>query len=141
MWETLQSNVKTTLESITSVKEAFTERKTKLTKFPCVYFQPIALDNTFETNVENYKVYKFELIPIVGKHGSGATRAQIELYLMRVVDDIVEEFDTNWNQGTIEGHRVTARLSTVSQPLEDPEQDGLTLYWPMVLEVKLLTTN
>lgn len=137
MWETLSNQIKTTIEAVTNVKEVFTEHKTKLTKFPCVYLEPLTLDNSFETNNENAAVYAFQIIVIVG--GGNLTDANANLYLMRTVDAIITKINATWNQGTIDGHRVVSRLSTTDRPQQDSTQDGLTLYWPLVLEVKLLT--
>jgi hypothetical protein len=140
MYATLIALLTTALESVTEVKEVFSAPKTKINKFPAVYFQPAGMDNTWETNVENKKYYRFMAIVIVGTQGT--TKEHVfNTVLPATVDAIVAMFDEDWDGGTIEGHRVTVKVDSADQWEVSQEQDGIVCYAPLSIEIMVLTTN
>lgn len=137
MYQSIIQKITTTLASVTRVKETFTTPKTKLDKFPCVFFKPTGFTNTFETQSENLQVFRFQMIVLVGAAGSTIETA-FGTILPKVVDEIQDAFDAQWNGGTIEGHRVTVKLDSADDWQVSQEQDGLIAYAPLNLEVRLL---
>lgn len=140
MYETLIGKINTTLSAVTSVKDVFSVPKTKLTKFPCVFFKPDGFINEFETNVENSATYRFMLLVMVGVAGTTAETA-FGTVLPHVVDDIINKFNADWNQGTIDGHRVRVKIDSAAPWELSEEEDGLIAYAPLSVEIRLLTTN
>jgi hypothetical protein len=140
MYETLIAKIQTTLESVTKVKEVFSVPKTKLTKFPCVFFKPLAFTNAFETNVENSAAYRFLLVVIVGTSGTTPTTA-FNTILPRTVDAIIAQFNEDWDGGTVDGHRTRVKIDSADAWELSEEQDGLVAYAPLTCEIRLLTTN
>jgi hypothetical protein len=137
-YATLIPSIKATIESVTEVKDCFTTPKTKLTKFPAVYFRPFGMENAYETNSENAKTYDFQLLVLVGTSGT-TVEAAFGTVLPKVVDALIAKFDSEWNRGTIAGHRVRAVLSSADAWQVSEEQDGTVCYAPMTLKVRLLT--
>lgn len=137
MYTTLLEKIATTLSGIPRIKDYFNYPKTKLTKYPAVFYFPAGFENRFESNQENFKIYRFQLYVIVGV--GQTTAAQASDVLAKTVQDIIQEFDTNWNMGVIEGHRVWTVLNSGDPWTMSEEQDGLELTAPMTLEIRLLT--
>jgi len=140
MYETLLGKITTTLQAVISVKDVFSVPKSKLTKFPCVFFKPTGFTNTFETNNENMAIYRFMMVVMVGTAGT-TPEVAFGTILPHTVDDIIAQFNSDWNQGTIDGHRVTVKIDSADSWEMSEEQDGLIAYAPLNVEVRLLTTN
>lgn len=140
MYATLIGKINATLQKVVGsgqLAEFFNYPKTKIDSYPAVYFQPSGFDNTFESESQNMKIYRFMMVVIVNKSGT-TTEDIFGTVLPNVVDAIVAQFDADWDQGTIDGGRVWARLDT-ADPWEFAEdQDGLTAYAPLNLEVKVV---
>ena len=140
MYETLLTKINTTLESVSNIKEIFSVPNPKLSKFPAVFFKPDGFENAFETNDENMKTYRFILIVIIGVKQTTLDNI-FGTVLPKTVDAIVEQFDADWNYGTIDGHRMWAKIDSAGPWEVSEEQDGLVAYAPLNLEIKLLSTN
>jgi hypothetical protein len=140
MWEQLIGKINTTLGEVPSIKDVFSVPKTKLTKFPCVFFKPLAFANNFNTNRENDATYRFLMLVMVGASGTTIADA-FGTVLPHAVDDIINKFNADWNQGTIDGHRVRVKIDSADEWAVSEEQDGLVAYAPMNVEIRLLTTN
>jgi hypothetical protein len=141
MYETLIAKTKATLEAVPNVKEVFSVPKSKLTKFPCVFFKPAGFTNTFETNNENMGTYRFMVIVMVGVSGNLTPTQAFEDVLPHTVDAIIAQFNQDWNAGTIEGHRVVTKIDSADTWELSEEADGLVAYAPLNVEVRLLTSN
>lgn len=139
MIETLLSKIQTTLDEVTRVQESFKYPKTNITKYPAVFYFPAGFENSFETNAENFKTYRFTLMVIVG-----ATQKTVDDavgVLARTTQDIVAQFDEDWNQGTIDGHRVWVRIDSGEPWRVSEEAQGVEVYSVLSLEIRLLSTN
>lgn len=141
MWETLISKIQTTLDGVENVKDAFSVPKTKLTKYPAVFFKPTSFQNSFETQVENLAYYRFIMIVIVGTNDQMPPSTAFNTILPHTVDAIIAKFNKDWNAGTIDGHRVTVKIDSADEWQMSEEEDGLVAYAPLHVEFRLLTTN
>lgn len=140
MYETLIAKIQTTLEAVTNVKDVFSVPKSKLTKFPCVFFKPAGFTNTFETNAENMATYRFLMIVMVGATQTTPESA-FNTILPHTVDAIIAQFNQDWNQGVVDGHRCVVKIDSADAWELSEEQDGLVAYAPLNVEIRLLTTN
>lgn len=140
MYTTLISKIKTTLEAVTNVKEVFSIPKTKITKYPAVFFKPIGFTNDFETNKENSKTYRFTMMVIVGAQQTTLDNV-FNTVLPNTVDAILAKFDEDWDGGTIDGHRCRIKIDSADAWEISGEQDGLEAYAPLNVEIRVLTTN
>jgi hypothetical protein len=138
--ETLISTIKSTFESITEIKEVYAYPLSgNPKKYPAIIFFPTSMDNSFETQADNFKVYNFSVFLTVSVSGSSIENVY-ETILPKIHDKVISKIDTDWNFGTIDGNRVWARLSTSALTLSN-EQSGATANAEMTLQVKLLTNN
>ena len=140
MYATLITKLDTLLNGITEVQEVFNYPKTKIDSYPAVYFQPSNFSNEFETGQENEKIYRFLVLVLIGTEGSDVATV-FGTVLPATVDAIVAEIDGEWDQGTIDGHRVRAKVDSADQWEVSEEQDGIVCYAPLNVEIKLLSTN
>ena len=141
MYETLTAKIKTTLASVTNVKDVFSVPKTKLTKFPCVFFKPAGFTNTFETQSENKAIYRYLMIVMVGSVEQTTMDEVFDSVLPHTVDAIIAQFNADWNQGTFDGHRISVKIDSADAWEVSQEQDGLIAYAPLNVEFRLLTKN
>lgn len=139
MYETIFAKIGTTLGNVSLVKDSFYVPKKK-TAYPAVFYKPSGATNTFETQTENMKIYRFLMIVMVGAGGTTAANA-FGTVLPRAVDAIIAQFDEEWNQGVVDGHRMTAKVDSADAWEMSQEEDGLIAYAPLNLEVRVLTNN
>lgn len=139
MYETLLAKIQTTLDSIPRVKQSFNFPKTKITAYPAVFYFPAGFENTYETNAENFKIYRFNMVVMVGVPQKGMEESAD--VLARTVSAIIAQFDEDWNQGVIDGHRAWAKIDSSESWQVSEEQDGLEMYATLNVEIRLLTTN
>lgn len=138
MYETLLALIGTTLSEVTEVADYFAYPKTDLTEFPAVYYQPGAYQNRFETNSENYKIYRFDMTVMAG--GAGATVEQLfTVVLPKTVDAIIAKFDNKWNGGTVGGHRIYVSIDSAEPWIQQNTQDGVSALAPLNVEIKVVT--
>jgi hypothetical protein len=140
MWETLIAKVKATIEKVDKVKDVFSVPTTKLTKFPAVFFKPAGFSNAWETQSENMATYRFMVIVLVGASGTTPETA-FGTVLPHVVDEIIAQFNEDWNGGTIDGHRASVKVDSADAWEMQDDNDGLVAYAPLSVEIKLLTSN
>ena len=91
IYSTLFSRIETILSGVSSIKEVFSRPTAKISSWPAAVFYPMDFENDFETNAENYKIYKFVLYIVV----SAGQKQKSKLFnpiLANTVDDILEAF-------------------------------------------------
>jgi hypothetical protein len=139
MYATLLSKIDTVLAGVTEVKERFNYPKTKIDKFPAVFFQPAGFTNSFETNAENKKVYRFLMVVIVGTANT-TNQNVFGTVLPATVDAILAAFDSNWDGGSIAGHRTTVKIDSGDAWELVQDKDGVVAYAPLNVEIMVLTS-
>lgn len=138
MYYALVQKIKTTLNSISAIKEVHTFLEGSPQQYPAILFVNSGYENSFETNSENIKVYLFELMLYINT--AGTTYGDIgENILPKTIDKITEAFDEAWDQGTsVDGHRIWWVLDFADRPRLSQEERGATITQPLTLRVKLL---
>lgn len=135
-YETLFTQLKALIESVDNVKEAFYTPK-QPTKFPCVFFKPTGFSNSFETQNENFMVYRFSAFVIISCNQN--TQANVfGSILPKTVDAIVAKFADSWNGGVIGGHRVWTKIESADEWYISQDQDGLMAVAPLNIDIRLL---
>lgn len=140
MHQTLLTKIKATLANVTKVKLVFSYPKTKIDQFPAVFIMPGFMQNSYLTTVENEKVYQYQLYVLIGMQEGQAENIFTNV-LPNTVDAIVAQFDSEWNGGTIDGHRVTVLVSSNEAWGVSEEEDGLKAFAPMTVQVRLVSDN
>ncbi len=139
IYTTLISKILTSLQSVTKVKEIFAYPATKISKYPAVIYFPDSFENSFETIKENLKVYRFKLFVVIGTEQKSLNDI-FGTVLPNVVDDILAQFDQDFDAGTIDGHRTWLLVDTGQWTLTETK-DGLEAVAELNLRFKLITNN
>jgi hypothetical protein len=140
MLETLIQSLKTSCLTIPNIQEVFSyPLQNDPKRYPAIIFYQDTIDNSFETTTENFKIYSFSFFVVINIAGK-TVKEIYETIMPKTCDDVMSHFDTNWNVGTVEGHRVWARISTNQFGLSI-EEKGKTATIEMTLQVKTLTDN
>lgn len=140
MLEDLIQTLKTSLEDIGAIQEVHMyPLQESHKKYPAVVAFPVSVDNEFQTNAENFKVYNFSMFVTVNINNQ-TTKKVYEEILPRTFDSVVAHFDDKWNIGTVNGHRVWAKVSSNSFGISN-EAKSKTAFIDMTLQIKANTTN
>jgi len=141
MYTTLIQNIKDTLAQVSSVSQYGTTPGEEITGYPYVFFKPDGFTNEFETGQENEVIYRFLMIVVVSTEGQGGSVDHaFSTVLPSVVDDIVAQFNADWDQGTVGGHRVRALVDTAAPWQVSQEDKAVVAYAPLNLQIKTLVT-
>lgn len=138
MHATLIAKIRETLATVPEIKLVFSNPKTKLAKFPCVFVKPLGYQGSWETNREDAQTYSYGLDVIVGTSGT-TVEAAFGTVLPKAVDAVTAAFVSAWDGGVIEGHRVRCRMAAGGEWQVSEAQDGLVCWAPLTLEFRLLT--
>jgi len=138
-YQTLIPNIKALIENVTAVRDVYAYPEGALTEYPSVIFYPTSFDNEYETTAENKKRYSFVIYVIVSAAGTTIDNVFTSV-LPNVVDDIISELDTNWNGGTIGGHRVWYTLGSGDWG-RVTDDEGDQAFAELRLTVELMTSN
>lgn len=140
MYATLIQKIKNTLALISSVSQYGTTPGEEITGYPYVFFKPEGFINEFETGQENAIVYNFMMIVVVSTEGQGGSVDHaFSTVLPSVVDDIVAQFNADWDQGTINGHRVRVLVDTAAAWEVTENDEGVEAYAPLNIQIRTLT--
>ena len=137
--KTIIAKITETLNKVGSVKAVLAYPATKIVTYPSAVFYEDSFDNSFDSNNENFKILKFKLWVVVGT----PQKERVDIFsdvLPNVVDDVVSQFDEDWNGGTIDGHRVWSIINSGTWSMS-VVQNGLEATAELDLLVKLLTSN
>lgn len=143
MYVTLLSKINTTLDTLKSagtIKQHSNVPGTEVTGYPYVFYKPAGFENAFHTNVENEKVYNFLMVIVIGVENT-TTSNVFSTVLPACIDAIIEQFDADWNQGTIDGHRVRVLIDSADDWQMDEDKDGRVAYAPLNVQFRLLSTT
>lgn len=141
MLATIISNLKTNLEAVTQLAVVYDrplDENEHPTGYPAVVFFPDSFNNEFLTNKENLRGYNFAIYVIT--EANVKTVSQATTILANAVDAIIDKFDTVWNGGTIENHRVWQKV-TQGRWEYSITDTGVTIIAPLNLIVNLATDN
>lgn len=139
-YTTLIPNIKASIENVAAVRDVYAYPLDGSPKqYPSVIFFPDSFENQYATTEDNFKVYRFKMWIVVDLAGTDEETAFTSI-LPNVVDKVIQEFDTNWNGGTINGHRVWYTMENGFWGFEQ-EQKGKRAFAEMDLTVRMQTTN
>lgn len=138
--ENIITQLKATFDSITEIKEVYAyPLQGDPKKFPAIIFYPESMDNSFETQNENFKIYNFIVFLSIKVSGTDVENA-FGIVLPKIHDKVCEVIDEQWNLSTIDGHRCWSRVSTSNISMSD-ENAGAIVTAQLRVQIKLLTNN
>lgn len=113
MYATLFQKITTLLEGVEAIKAIYPyplEGNPK--KYPAVVFFPDSFENTFNSNADNQKGYRFKMWITVNVSGNNEETIFSNV-LAGAVDKVLAAFDAGWDGGTsVEGHRLWLDISS-----------------------------
>lgn len=142
MYATLLGKIQTTLLGISRVKTVSMYPQTAIANFPAVTVTPAGVENSFDSINENMKLYRFDLHVEVAINLAMTQELAFTTTMPNVVDDIIAAFDAQWDAGTSsDGHRIWQKIDTAEAWRVVDDKDGLAVYAPLSLEIKVLTNT
>ena len=139
IYSSLIDKIEDTLEKIGSIKQIIVGPSELIEKYPCVVFYPDSFDNDFASTADNFKIYRFKMFIVVGS----AQKSKEDLFgtiLPKAVDDVIAQFDEDWDAGNIEGHRAWALLNSGVWGFSKTDK-GIEAWAEINVIIKLQTTN
>jgi len=139
MYAILIQKIKDSLTATTGVASFSTVPGAAITEYPHVFFKPDGFTNEFLTGQENEMIYSFLMIVMVTAEGVGgsADKAFAQV-LPSVVDNIVEQFNNDWNGGVVDGHRVRVLIDSAAGWELSEEDKALVAYAPLSVQIKVV---
>lgn len=139
MYAILIQKIKDTLTATTDVQSFSTVPGEAITQYPHVFFKPDGFTNEFHTGQENEITYSFLMIVMVSAEGVGGSADKAFAQVLPVVvDAIVAQFNQDWDQGVVGGHRVRALVDSAASWQLSEEDKGLVAYAPLSVQIKAL---
>jgi hypothetical protein len=152
MWETqIIQFIKEKAESIPQIQEVFmhptgmdiievvegvpTYKGTRIKKYPALVFAKDTFDNEFSDTGANHLTINFIAWVVVNAENIDGSDL-FERILPNASDSVLDVFNKGWDFGTINGHRVWARMASGIQGYT-PEQSGRQAWVEMRLVVRL----
>lgn len=96
---TLKTAIKTKLDSVAELQNAYDYHATDLTGFPCATFEPSGNENVIFTNTDNYRSYAFDLV--IYQEFDKTTRQNAVNILAQAVDAVISAFDSDITLGGV----------------------------------------
>jgi hypothetical protein len=128
------------LRTVTAVKKVYSYPLDGSPKvYPAVIFYPDNFDNAFQSTRDNEKAYRFRMWVVVNLAGTDEEEA-FNTILPNVVDDILATFDTGWDGGTLDGHRLRFLISSGQWGMS-VEEKSKQAWAELLLTAAVLTTN
>lgn len=143
MFEQIYTKILGTLQNVAQVKQIINhpiDNLSQLTKYPAVVFYPDNFENSFETNAENFKTYRFRAFVFIGLKQSNAETVFTEA-MPKVIDAIVAQFDAEWDGGTIDGHRLWVVVDNGRWDIDTAGEKGKVAFAELNIRVRGLTSN
>lgn len=137
-YETLISDLKTTLEGVTAIRNVYAYPETRIQEYPSIVFFPEGFNNEFESTKSNQKRYQFRVFIIVGTN----QKDHVDIFstvLPNAVDDVIAALDDAWDAGTINGHRATLALNSGTWTMAETE-NGLEATAELFVEITVLSS-
>jgi hypothetical protein len=142
IYSTISGKIEEILEKVKTagkLAEIHSNPTSKFKAYPVAVFFPTSVENEFETNRENIKVYNFRLY-LIAMASQSSINKLYNTVMPNLVDDVLEEFDSSWDLDSIDGHRVWIRLESGNWETS-VEQQNLIVYSEFNLQIKVLTNN
>lgn len=139
IYSNLITQIDTILKGISNVAKVYAHPQTKLEAYPAVIFYPSSFENSFNSNSDNLKIYKFKMFVVCASKQTNMAFL-FKQVLANTIDAILAEFDEKWSMTSIDGHRCWIKIDSGDWGA-DEKQDGSEAYAEMNIEVKVLTNN
>lgn len=127
MWETLISQIKTTLDELTGsgnpLAYVYDFPQTKIEGYPAALFFPSNFSNRYDSTVENAKEYQFSIFLLLETEIAGM-QTSYNTIMPALLDQVIAKIDEDWDGGqtTIGSHRIWWTLGSGAWGLVEGEK-------------------
>jgi len=139
IYRALNTKINTILSGVSKIKQIYAYPATKISAYPAAIFYPSAVENSFETTSENFKIYGYKLWIVVNS-GNKDISDIFDTVMPNVMDDVLAALDSDWDFSTIGGHRAWAKFDTGLWSVSE-DNNGIEVTAEIDLSVKVLTNN
>lgn len=140
IYSNLIPQIKSILSGVTAIKKVYAYPESKITQYPSIIFYPTNFENSFETNRENKKTYRFEMYVLLQANQTNLENI-FETVLPKRCDEILEAFDENWNLTAVDSHRAWIKIDSGDWGVEPADNKGFIVYAQFNIDIQLLTNN
>lgn len=142
-YHTILQKIGVTVNALTGsgkpISKVYGYPKENLAGYPAIVYYPISFDNNYLTNAENLKGYAFKVFVVCEATQKNIAEVFTDI-LPKAVDAVIEKFDEDWSQGSLDGHRVWWKLQTGNWTIT-PTEKGAECVADLTLIVNLITNN
>jgi len=139
-YSTQFTQIQNTLDKCGTISTTYNYPESDLEGYPAVVYFPDDFENSFSTVAENEKIYRWKLWVIVKAGGAKNTQTVMDTILADTVDEVVNQFDADWDGGRIDGNRVSSLLDSGVWAVNENE-DGKVAFAELNLRIKVNTSN
>lgn len=111
----------------------------RVKNYPALIFAPDTFDNNFASTATNERTMRFKAWLVINAENIENTDIY-ERILPNAVDGVLEKFDAGWDFGSVDGHRMWARMASGIFGIV-PEANGKEVFCEFALEVRVETDN
>ncbi len=138
-YSTQFTEIQNTLDKCDTIQSTYNHSTSPDSDYPAVVYFPADIENSFATVADNQKIYRWKLFVIVGVEQTTVEHAQRQV-LAGAVDDVIDQFDTDWDGGTINGHRASVLIDTGTWGVSETEKSK-TVFAELNLRIKVNTST
>jgi len=138
-YSTQYSEIQETLDKCDTLATTYNHPTTFENKFPAVMYFPADIENSFATVNDNQKIYRWVLF--IG--ASAEQKSMSEIYttiLADAVDDVISQFDTDWDGGSPNGHRASVLIDSGTWGVNETENRKVA-FAELNLRIKVNTST
>lgn len=139
MYGTLLPKIETTLNKCNKLADIKNYPVEEFGSYPTAMYFPVNSNNEYWSNEENRKEYRFSIF-IVQEMNVRSRKEAINTVLANAVDQVQEQFDEDWDQGTLDGHRIFWTLTNGNWFFSE-EDTGRMVTAELTLKADLITNN
>lgn len=141
IYSNLINEIKTILNGCDTVQQVFAYPENNLGGvYPTVEFFPSDFENDFESTQENFEIKRFKMWIICGSSNT-TMKHLFEDVLPATVDDVLAEFNANWEMPNIDGHPVWIKIDSGEWGVSSDSAEGREVYAEFDINIKLITNN
>lgn len=138
MYSQLYSKIQTTLDKLDTISKTYSYPTAEIEGYPAIVYYPTEVENDFASTTDNMKTYRFKMFIIVSGGGEKTMDDIFGTILSGSVDEVIEQFDEDWDGGDVDGHRCWILIDNGIWGTSETE-DGKTAYAELNLTIRLQT--
>lgn len=141
IYSNLITEIKNILNNCSTVQQVFAYPEQKFGSiYPTVVFFPSEFENDFESTKENMEIKGFKMWIICGAKNTTMSHL-FENVLPATVDDVLAEFNKNWELNSIDGQPVWIKIDSGEWGVSNDGTSGREVYAEFDINIKLITNN